>query len=62
MNLSKTAQTTYKENYPDTPILPDDIKELTGQDLLDAAGVKAGEVDILDGSPPCSAFSMAGQL
>ena len=58
----KEAQTTYKENYPDTPILPDDIKELTGQDLLDAAGVKAGEVDILDGSPPCSAFSMAGAV
>ena len=53
------AQNTYRGNFPDTPILPDDIKELTGQDLLDAAGIKAGEVDILDGSPPCSAFSMA---
>ena len=52
------ARTTYAANYPGTPILPDDIKELTGQDLLDAAGIKAGEVDILDGSPPCSAFSM----
>ena len=56
------ARNTYRENYPDTPILPDDIKELTGQDLLDAAGIKAGEVDILDGSPPCSAFSMAGAV
>ena len=56
------ARNTYAENYPDTPILPDDIKELTGQDLLDAAGIKAGEVDILDGSPPCSAFSMAGAV
>ena len=56
------ARNTYRENYPDTPILPDDIKELTGQDLLDAAGIKAGEVDILDGSPPCSACSMAGAV
>ena len=56
------ARNTYRENYPDTPILPDDIKELTGQDLLNAAGIKAGEVDILDGSPPCSAFSMAGAV
>ena len=56
------ARTTYAANYPSTPILPDDIKELTGQDLLDAAGIKAGEVDILDGSPPCSAFSMAGSV
>ena len=56
------ARNTYAENYPDTPILPDDIKELTGQDLLDAANIKAGEVDILDGSPPCSAFSVAGAM
>ena len=56
------AQRTYKENYPDTPILPDDIKQLTGKDLMDAAGIKPGELDILDGSPPCSAFSMAGVI
>ena len=31
------ARNTYHDNYPDTPILPDDIKNLTGQDLLDAA-------------------------
>ena len=54
------AQRTYAENYPDTVILPGDIKELTGKDFLDAAGVDVGELDILDGSPPCSAFSMAG--
>ena len=56
------ARNTYSENYPNTPILPDDIKELTGQDLLTAANIKAGEVDVLDGSPPCSAFSMAGAV
>ncbi len=56
------ARNTYKENYPTTPILPDDIKELTGKDLMDAAGVSVGELDILDGSPPCSAFSVAGKL
>ena len=56
------ARNTYHENYPNTPILPDDIKELEGKDLLEAANVKVGEVDILDGSPPCSAFSMAGSV
>jgi DNA (cytosine-5)-methyltransferase 1 len=56
------ACNTYKENYPETPILPGDIKELTGQHFLDAAGVKVGEIDVLDGSPPCSAFSVAGKL
>jgi len=58
----KEARNTYHENYPNTPILPDDIKELEGKDLLDSANIGAGEVDILDGSPPCSAFSMAGSV
>ena len=56
------AQNTYRENYPDTPILPGDIKELSGKDFLDVVGLKEGELDILDGSPPCSAFSVAGKL
>ena len=56
------AQKTYHENYPETPILPGDIKKLTGKDFLDAAGIGVGELDILDGSPPCSAFSVAGVL
>jgi len=61
----KEARNTYHENYPNTPILPDDIKELhlKGEhELLDAANIGAREVDLLDGSPPCSAFSMAGSV
>ena len=56
------ARTTYGENYPSTPIIPDDIKDISGQDILDVAGIGVGELDILDGSPPCSAFSVAGKL
>ena len=56
------AQNTYRENYPDTPILTGDIKGLSGKDFLDIAGLDVGELDILDGSPPCSAFSVAGKL
>lgn len=56
------ARNTYKENYPNTPILPDDINKLSGQEFLDITGLDVGELDILDGSPPCSAFSMAGNV
>ena len=56
------ARNTYHENYPNTPILPDDIKEIEGRHLLEAANIGVREVDILDGSPPCSAFSMAGAV
>ena len=56
------AQNTYAENYPDTHILPGDIKQLAGKDFLDITGLAVGELDILDGSPPCSAFSVSGKL
>ena len=56
------AQNTYRENYPNTTIVPGDIKKLTGTYLMEQAKVKVGELDILDGSPPCSAFSMAGSI
>ena len=58
----EAARDTYRENYPYTKILSSDIKELTGQDFLDATALEVGELDILDGSPPCSAFSVAGKL
>ena len=54
------ALETYHANYPNTPSLTGDIKDLTGQDFLDLTGLKKGELDLLDGSPPCSAFSISG--
>lgn len=57
----ETASNTYKANFPDTPVLCGDIKTLNGSDFLTAANLKVGELDVLDGSPPCSAFSTAGK-
>lgn len=51
------AVTTYRANYPNTKILDGDIKTLKGEDFLSLTGLNVGELDILDGSPPCSAFS-----
>ena len=56
------AQNTYRENYPNTLIIPGDIKKLSGKDFMINTGLKPGELDLLDGSPPCSAFSMAGSV
>ena len=57
----EAARQTYNDNYSDTQILPQDIKSLTGFDFLDAADIIPTELDILDGSPPCSAFSISGK-
>jgi len=52
---------TYSLNFPDTKIIAGDIKNISGKDLLELANMKVGDLDILDGSPPCSAFSVAGK-
>ena len=58
----EAAVETYTSNFPDTPVLVDDIKKYTGQDFLDKTGLKEGELDILDGSPPCSAYSVSSMV
>lgn len=54
------AQESYNANYPSTYIFKEDVRELTGEIILKTLNLKKGELDILDGSPPCSAFSMCG--
>lgn len=51
---------TYRHNHKGTILLEQDIRKLKGKDILDKIGLKVGELDILDGSPPCSAFSTSG--
>ena len=58
----EAARQSYKANCADYTIVDDrDIRKLTAQDVLDAIGMKQGDLDIMDGSPPCSAFSTAGK-
>jgi DNA (cytosine-5)-methyltransferase 1 len=56
----EAAQETYKANYPETYIFKEDVRSLTGKMILDKIGLNKGELDILDGSPPCASFSSAG--
>lgn len=55
------AQETYKANFPDTHLFTEDIRVLTGEQILSQINMKAGELDLLDGSPPCAAFSSVGK-
>ena len=54
------AVDTYLANWPGTPHICDDIKNVTGKQIMEITGLKVGELDILDGSPPCPPFSMSG--
>jgi len=57
----KSAADCYKANHPTTPILVKDIRHIRGIDILDVADLQVGELDILDGSPPCASFSAVGK-
>ena len=56
------ARETYKANAaPGTVLDGRDIRQVTAADLLARIGLEPGELDLLDGSPPCASFSTAGK-
>jgi DNA (cytosine-5)-methyltransferase 1 len=56
------AQDSYRANMEAGCILdPRDIKTVTATEILNAIGLPVGGLDLLDGSPPCQAFSTAGK-
>lgn len=52
-----TCAQTYRMNFPGVPFVLGRIGEITSAELLTAAGLRAGQVDLLVGGPPCPAFS-----
>lgn len=55
------AVETFKLNFPDVPVYHGDIAKLAVEEVLNITGLKVGELDIFDGSPPCQGFSTAGK-
>jgi DNA (cytosine-5)-methyltransferase 1 len=60
VEFDENACATYRLNFPDTPLFCGDIATLSVEEVLSRTGLKTGELDILDGSPPCQGFSMVG--
>jgi DNA (cytosine-5)-methyltransferase 1 len=55
------AVETFRLNFPGVPVYHGDIGKLTGAECMRLAGIGPGELDVLDGSPPCQGFSTAGK-
>lgn len=52
---------TFKLNFPEVPVWQRDITEVKAEEVLKFCNLKVGELDLLDGSPPCQGFSTAGK-
>jgi len=55
------AVETFKLNFPGMDVWQADIRKVTAAAILKRTGIKKGELDVLDGSPPCQGFSTAGK-
>ena len=56
------AAEVYKLNHNGVTINSNDIRKINPEDILKETGLKKGELDLLDGSPPCATFSMSGKI
>lgn len=55
------AADTYRANRAPYTILDTrDIRKIKPEEILSTIGMKPGELDLFDGSPPCASFSLSG--
>ena len=66
IDFVEEAARTYRTNFPACHVVCQDIRDFANDRrrtdaFLRSVGLRRGDVDILDGSPPCSEFSTAGR-
>jgi DNA (cytosine-5)-methyltransferase 1 len=55
------AAEVYRLNHPGVHLDTRDIRKVTPEEILEITGKKKGEIDLVEGSPPCASFSTAGK-
>lgn len=59
IDFDPNACATFRLNFPGVPMWERDMRTVTVDEIMAFTGIKEGELDVLDGSPPCQGFSMA---
>lgn len=57
----EAARAVYDDNHAPARADARDIRLVDAADILGSTGLAKGELDLLEGSPPCAAFSTAGK-
>lgn len=61
IDLNKIATETYSKNFPETLVINKDITLFDPLEIIRTKNIEVGELDLLDSSPPCQGFSVAGK-
>lgn len=57
IEIDAAACSVYSLNHPSVHVWNEDIRTISGRDLLRAIGLRKGELSLLAGCPPCQGFS-----
>jgi DNA (cytosine-5)-methyltransferase 1 len=57
VEMHPLACSTYADNHVGVRLWQDDIRDLTGEQILAGIGLRPGQLDLLAGCPPCQGFS-----
>jgi DNA (cytosine-5)-methyltransferase 1 len=64
IDFDENAVETFARNFPGVPVWRRDITQVSADEVLSFCGIGPGDLDVLDGSPPCfpagSKVSVAG--
>jgi len=60
LEFTPQGAATLRANSPDAVVLEKDVRNVTPEEILGHLAMAPGELDLFEGSPPCSSFSNAG--
>jgi DNA (cytosine-5)-methyltransferase 1 len=60
LEIDADCCSTMRASRPNTPVIDRDIFDVKTEEILEVGGLKAKQVELLVGGPPCQPFSKAG--